>query len=108
MGEPIATVHERTGRIDINEEVRVGSRDPNELPAWLTPARKRAALKLADVEGELDGRKLKVIITRKVDDLEHLDEVLQTLCEVALALDARPQRPGMRTRPRAVASMLPT
>jgi len=108
MGEPVATVHERTGRIDINEEVRVGSMDPGELPAWLTPARKRAALSLADAEGELDGRKLKVNVNKKVDDLEYLDDVLRTLCEAARALDARPQRPGMRTRPRAVASMLPT
>ena len=55
--------------------------------AGLTAERKRAALQLADVGGELNEHKLRVTVTKHADDLEELDKALRTLAEVAPMLD---------------------
>jgi hypothetical protein len=74
--------------VKINDEVSVEATDPDDLPAYLTAERKWAALQLADVGGELDDDKLRVTVTKHVDDLEEPDQALRTLAAVAPLLDA--------------------
>ena len=71
----------------INDEMSVQATDSDDLPAYLTAERKRAALQLADVGGELDDDKLRVTVTKHVNDLEELDQALRTLVAVAPLLD---------------------
>jgi hypothetical protein len=85
-------VHERTGQVDINGAVRVGATHPEELPDYLGVARQRAALRLIDVEGKLEGHTLSVPFTSHPDDLEGLDHALQELTALAPVLEQRRQR----------------
>jgi len=55
----------------------------SDSPAWL-----RATEQLSDVGGEIDGDKLKVMVTRSAEDLEELDKTLLTLTAVAPVLEA--------------------
>ncbi len=87
LGVLVSQVVEGGGKVKINDEMDVEADDPDDLPAYLTAERKRAALQLADVGGELDGHKLRVTVTKKVDDLEELDQALRTLAAVAPMLD---------------------
>ncbi len=87
LGVPVSHVVEGSGEVRINDEVSVKAKDPGELPGYLTPERKRAALSLADLGGELEGHKLRVAVTKTADDLEHLDRVAQTLAAVGPILD---------------------
>jgi hypothetical protein len=86
-GAPVISVHERSGRIDINGAVRVGARHPGELTDYLDLARQRAALRLIDVAGKLQSRTLSVPFTSHPDDLEGLDHALQELAAVAPVLE---------------------
>ncbi len=87
LGVPVSEVVGRSGKVKINDEMSVQATDPADLPAYLTAQRKRAALQLADVGGELDDNKLRVTVTKHVDDLEELDQALRTLATVAPLLD---------------------
>lgn len=87
LGVPVSEVAKRTGKVKINDEMSVEATDPDDLPAYLTAERKRAALQLADVGGELDDDKLRVTVTKHADDLEDLDQALRTLAAVAPLLD---------------------
>ena len=53
-----------------------------------SPARLRATEQLTDVGGEIDGDKLKVMVTWLAQDLEELDKTLHTLTAVAPVLEA--------------------
>ena len=61
--------------------------DPDELPEYLTPRRKRAAAVLASLGGELEHRKLKVTVTKDAADLEVLDKALRALADMAPVFD---------------------
>ena len=87
LGVPVSEVSERTGEVKINDEVSVTATDRDDVPVYLTAERKRAALRLADVGGELDDEKLRVTVTKHADDLEELDQALRTLAAVAPLLD---------------------
>lgn len=87
LGVPVSEVVEGSGKVKINDEMSVESTDPDDLSDYLTAERKRAALQLADVGGELDDHQLRVTVTKQVDDLEELDQALRTLAEVAPMLD---------------------
>jgi hypothetical protein len=87
LGVPVSEVVEGTGEVKINDEVGVRAADAEELPDYLTATRMRGALRLGDVGGELDDHKLRVALTKNVDDLEELDSVLRTLAKVAPLLD---------------------
>jgi hypothetical protein len=87
LGVPVSQVAKRTGKVTINDEISVAATDPDDIPAYLSAERKRAALRLADIEGELDDHKLRVTVTKQADDLEELDKALRTLVAVAPMLD---------------------
>jgi len=89
VAAPVISVNERTGRIDINGAVRAGAMHPEELPDYLDVARQRAALRLIDVQGKLEGSKLSVPFTSHPDDLEGLDHALQELTAVAPVFEQR-------------------
>ena len=87
LGVPESHVIERTGEVKINDEMSVKATSPEQIEEYLTAERKRAALRLADVGGELDGHKLRVVVTKHADDLEELDKAVLALAEVAPVLD---------------------
>lgn len=87
FGVPVSRVVGRSGEVRISDEVNVTATDPSEISAYLTPGRKRAAARLAEVGGELEDHKLSVTISQKADDLEELDKALCTLAVVAPILD---------------------
>ena len=88
LGVPLSEVIESSGEVKINEEVSVTAADPAELPTYLTAERQRGALRLADIGGEFEDKKLRVTVTKMADDLEMLDEAVRTLAAVAPMLDA--------------------
>lgn len=87
LGVPESQVNERSGEVRINDEMSVKAADVEGIAEYLTATRKRAALRLADVGGELDGHKLRVTVTQHADDLEELDKAVHALAAVAPVLE---------------------
>ena len=57
--------------------------EPDEVPAYLTEQRTKAALQLAEIGGSLEDHKLRVPVTKTMRDLEELDRTLRTLRRLA-------------------------
>ena len=86
LGEP-RTREKKGGKISINEKVEVSASNPDELPEYLTAERKRAALRLCDATGELEGSVLTVMVAKHVTDVDALDDTFEMLVAVAPVLD---------------------
>jgi len=70
-------------QVAIDDRLRATAADPEDLPAYLTPRRTKAALQLAEIGGSLEDRKLRVPVTQTMRDLEDLDRTLRTLRRLA-------------------------
>ncbi len=67
--------------------LRTKAADPDEVPAYLTEQRTKAALQLAEIGGSLEDHKLSVPVTQTMRDLEELDRTLRTLRRLAPVLE---------------------
>ncbi len=74
-------------RVDIDDKLRATAADPEEVSAYLTQQRTKAALQLAEIGGSLEDHKLRVPVTKTVTDLEALDRTLRTLHRLAPVLE---------------------
>ena len=87
LGMPLDVEGRGSGDVSIDERLKVRATDPEDIPVYLTNARKKAALLLTDLGGELDGRKLRIAVTKTAADLEELDKTAVALAELAAVLD---------------------
>ncbi len=82
-GIPVEAMVGGGDRVAIDGQLRATAADPEDLPAYLTPRRTKAALQLAEIGGSVEDRKLRVPVTQTMRDLEDLDRTLRTLRRLA-------------------------
>lgn len=71
----------------VDEKLKLRADDAEELPAYMTHQRMKAAVILAEIGGELEHHKLRVPVTKEAADLETLDRSLGALARMAPVLD---------------------
>ncbi len=86
-GIPVEAMVGGEGQVNIDEKLRAKAADPDEVPAYLTEQRTKAALQLAEIGGSLEDHKLRVPVTKTMRDLEALDRTLRTLRRLAPVLE---------------------
>ncbi len=82
-GIPVEAMVGRGDQVAIDDQLRAKAADPDEVPAYLTEQRTKAALQLAEIGGRLEDHKLRVPVTKTMRDLEELDRTLRTLRRLA-------------------------
>lgn len=90
FGKTVAGQTHTTGHASFDEQVSIRGEDPEETSAYLTEARRQAALELIELEGRVEDGKLQVQLKKAGTDLERIDKTLQALVKLAPALDAAP------------------
>ncbi len=93
-GIPVEAMVRGGDQVAIDDRLRATAADPEDLPAYLTPRRTKAALQLAEIGGSLEDHKLRVPVTKTMTDLEELDRTLRTLRRLAPLLETAQQAAG--------------
>ena len=86
-GIPVEAMTGGGAQVNIDDQLRAKAAEPEEVPAYLTRQRTKAALQLVEIGGSLEDHKLRVPVTKTATDLEELDRTLRTLRRLAPLLE---------------------